>query len=570
MNEDENASKKLGLNHLFGRARPLRRQFSVRSIIISGSALFAVLFSSSPAAQNLDSSWYQLWVSGANPSADLSPVSIVLEVGEKTNRDIGPWPWPHKSFAHLIHFLSQADASAIYIDDSLAGSFAEEEASDLEKELMEAGKKVYLKSYPESGSSKEKVWIDPPARFLVQTRGPSHLETQKASNGMTRYWAPAIRGNDGKTRFHAAFKILADEFPKAAERVDKNIHMNQMLIPWSHTDLDRIQTYEFLDWIKKIQNQSNQQSMDSDDSLFGKVIWIGSASAQFETSPWLEPISRVRSAAMLFEQMRHGKIHAPLPIWMVSTVFILCVLSMFFFARYRGIHFWVGWFAALIFVLGLSWAGISFFKIYGSPILIFIFLAATAVGILIEDLLKAESEKKVFFHLATRDGLTGLYGIRHFRMIMNNLTSEAVARNENLALVLMDIDHFKKINDSFGHLAGDEMLKKVAEILIAFVRQKRAPGEIDFLARYGGEEFMILIRRADLEIAIDVAERIRRAVESETVKWEGKSIHVTSSFGVATLQKSENIPDLMVHRADKALYRAKKSGRNRVCSEKEI
>ena len=144
-------------------------------------------------------------------------------------------------------------------------------------------------------------------------------------------------------------------------------------------------------------------------------------------------------------------------------------------------------------------------------------------------------------------------------------------RKEQIAVILMDIDHFKKINDTHGHPAGDMVLKKTAERIQSAVRHKRTLKEIDFVARYGGEEFIILIRRNSLEnTATKIAERVRSLVQATDYDWNGTKISVTVSLGVATLNAGENIPDPMVHRADKALYLAKQSGRNRVCTEKEL
>ena len=135
-------------------------------------------------------------------------------------------------------------------------------------------------------------------------------------------------------------------------------------------------------------------------------------------------------------------------------------------------------------------------------------------------------------------------------------------------MILLDIDNFKKINDTHGHPTGDMVLKKTAAILLAFIRKRRAFREIDFAARYGGEEFIIMLRKAGLKEATEIAaERIRKKIEETKFEWEGKLIPVTVSLGVAELHSGENVPDPMVHRSDAALYKAKEAGKNRVCAE---
>jgi diguanylate cyclase (GGDEF)-like protein len=180
----------------------------------------------------------------------------------------------------------------------------------------------------------------------------------------------------------------------------------------------------------------------------------------------------------------------------------------------------------------------------------------------------AMRERSHLFHLATRDGLTELYVIRHFRLIMNQIVRETSARKQPLSVILLDIDDFKKINDTYGHPAGDMVLKKTASVILAFIRKRRPFREIDFAARYGGEEFIIMLRRAGLKEAAGIAaERIRKKIEEIKFEWEGKPIRVTVSLGVAVRHPGENVPDPMVHRADAALYKAKQAGKNRVCTE---
>jgi diguanylate cyclase (GGDEF)-like protein len=153
-------------------------------------------------------------------------------------------------------------------------------------------------------------------------------------------------------------------------------------------------------------------------------------------------------------------------------------------------------------------------------------------------------------------------------MILNQSVTDAKERKQPLAVILMDIDNFKKINDTYGHPAGDMVLKKAAQEISRCFRVKRASHQVDFAARYGGEEFIIMLRGAALQDAgFKVAERVRQTVEKAEFDWEGVKIPVTLSLGVAMLHEDENVPDLMVRRADEALYRAKKAGKNRVCLE---
>jgi diguanylate cyclase (GGDEF)-like protein len=176
-------------------------------------------------------------------------------------------------------------------------------------------------------------------------------------------------------------------------------------------------------------------------------------------------------------------------------------------------------------------------------------------------------ERTEFFELATHDGLTGLYLIRYFRQLLNGASSEAIENKQDLSLILMDIDNFKKCNDTYGHQMGDEVLKAVAKI-VGSCQKALSSEDKDaecVTARYGGEEMIVMVKRSDgTDTALKVGEWIRQQVENTSVTFEGKTILVTLSLGVSKLFAGETVPDTMIRRADEALYQSKKSGKNRV------
>ncbi|MEW6266502.1 MAG: GGDEF domain-containing protein [Thermodesulfobacteriota bacterium] len=167
---------------------------------------------------------------------------------------------------------------------------------------------------------------------------------------------------------------------------------------------------------------------------------------------------------------------------------------------------------------------------------------------------------------ATIDALTGLVNRSVFQETLGKMAEKAVKDNRNLCLVLADIDHFKKINDTHGHLVGDTVLKKSAEMIKNLIKGR------DLAARYGGEEFVLLLPDTSLEGGRRVAEEIRS--HFETKRWKqrdsGEPIGViTLSLGVAEFRPGEPL-ETLIKRADEALYCSKKEGRNRVTTEKEI
>jgi len=167
--------------------------------------------------------------------------------------------------------------------------------------------------------------------------------------------------------------------------------------------------------------------------------------------------------------------------------------------------------------------------------------------------------------LSLRDPLTGLANRRHFHAALEREVDRVARSGEAALLMMLDIDHFKRINDTHGHVAGDRVLQSVARTLAACVRP------MDTLARYGGEEFAIVLPACQAEFGRAVAERIRRAVAAMPIPVSPHTaVHVTLSIGGAfALQWIRSTTALWTSRADAQLYRAKSEGRNRVCIEEQ-
>lgn len=160
--------------------------------------------------------------------------------------------------------------------------------------------------------------------------------------------------------------------------------------------------------------------------------------------------------------------------------------------------------------------------------------------------------------LAITDELTGLYNRRHVQGVLEYQMSLADRGNHSFTLAFADLDHFKEVNDRSGHQAGDQVLKRFAQIA------RRSIRDIDYVARFGGEEFLLVLVQTGLSEAMKVAERIRSQMENEVFDFpEGGSIKVTVSLGVTQYEHGESV-EAMLARADQALYQAKKKGRNRL------
>ena len=167
-------------------------------------------------------------------------------------------------------------------------------------------------------------------------------------------------------------------------------------------------------------------------------------------------------------------------------------------------------------------------------------------------------------HDSRHDPLTTLANRRAFEERLAEETARYGRYPRPIALVMLDIDHFKKINDTYGHDAGDEVLEALGKILRAALR------ETDLPARLGGEEFVALLPETTLAAATDTAERLRARIEATQVSWHGESIAVSASFGVAAAPDCVATPTALLEAADAALYAAKDAGRNRVVTAESV
>ncbi len=166
----------------------------------------------------------------------------------------------------------------------------------------------------------------------------------------------------------------------------------------------------------------------------------------------------------------------------------------------------------------------------------------------------SERYREVWSNLARTDSLTGILNRPAFEEVLLREMTRAKRFNEPVSLILFDIDNFKKLNDRYGHLFGDKILKRITEIVRESIRS------VDIFARWGGEEFVILLPKTRIDETRTVAEKLRKKIHSVGL---GSKVGVTASFGITEMVNGDD-PFRLLLKADKALYKAKTGGKNRV------
>lgn len=213
---------------------------------------------------------------------------------------------------------------------------------------------------------------------------------------------------------------------------------------------------------------------------------------------------------------------------------------------------------SIVFILLINDIGIL------TGVLVFLWTGTVVIGIaayyLIQYLIIAHNLILKLKESATKDFLTGLNNTRSFDNYLNDSIKNSLDKGEQFSFLMLDIDFFKKINDTYGHSLGHSILKEFAKIVVSSCRT------FDVISRMGGEEFSVLLPECPLSKALEVAERIRRNVENHNFIIENhKIIHITVSIGVAVFPDTINNADKISEKADEGLYKAKQSGRNKVC-----
>ena len=525
------------------------------------------------------------------PPLSADPRIALIEIDPESVQAIGSWPWPWSYHGEMVNALGEWGAKAALFDFAFSEPPVPYEDAVLEEALKKnpyvylpvtlgpkTVKKIWVHSLPIAlePEGKKKIWSHSAPSLEQHARAVGHINLNPDTDGVVRRIPPSLT-YEGESHPHLAIQAAFDisenpETVKAANLLPLD-NQGNLLINWAGKWRDQFEHYSYADLIRSFQALGQGQRPVLDPAMLKDKICVIGLSAPGLADSIVTPLESVYPAlgiqANVLNSILTKRFVIPVSFRMNALILLAIGLgASLLFVIFRNVMSFVAGLA-----LGGIWLILAFFLFakqgiwltVAHPLLLILILFIFSA---LYDHFIARRERLRLFDLATRDGLTGLYVIRHFREILNQVVQEAQRKREPLSLILLDIDNFKAINDNYGHQVGDKILKETADVIFSCFRSRRPIQEADFVARYGGEEFIVMLRNTTLQDGSrKIAERIRRTVEEHPFHWHGNPIAVTVSLGVAALHAGELVPDAMVRRADEALYKAKREGKNRVSDE---
>lgn len=547
-------------------------------VLIAGIHL---LFISAPFIQRLELVFLDAFFRN-RPALAMNENIVFVEVAQDSIDKIGRWPWPRRYHAALVSILNQWQAHSV-VFDAFFSEPSREAMDDLAfsealAKIKNAYAGVVIEDAPmnrgkESSTEENKIWVHSIPEIEKHLRGVGHVNVAPDVDGITRHVNIEVKQNGEAHRYlgvEVAKDYLSDLLQGGASGSSAFNQKGTMLINWVDRWEKSFKHFSYWDVLQSYEaEQKGEKPVISPQDLKGKIVLIGVTAAGLtdikgvpvqSIFPGVGVIANVMNSILMNKFVREAD-------WRENAFAILII------AFGVGLWFWnsskiVTWGGA--FLVAGAWVLTAFlifcklgifFQVINPLILIFNFLVFS----IIVGFLRSQNEQSVLYQLATRDGLTGLFVIRHMRSLLEQARAWALKKNHPVSVMMTDIDFFKKINDGFGHDAGDCVLKDIARLIELELTEQNNAGRRIRVGRYGGEEFIVLIENCDAETAgKHYAEAVRRRVEAFQFRYQGKQIPVTLSLGVAELEPEDKSMDDAIKRADNGLYRAKHGGRNQV------
>jgi len=493
---------------------------------------------------------------------------VVITIDDDSFRALNKrWPWPRSIEAELIYKLKEYGAKVIGFDFAFVGeSMDTEEDLKLSQAIKDAGNTLIVSYFDPQGKQ-----VLPNRAFFLDRLGYGFINKPRDLDYLVRQ-----------------ARLVA--YTKEKKIIDFSFEIKALCRYWGLT-LDKV-SYNG----KRVSIRISPGTNINIPTTYGGFMPIVYAKQElnFKTVPFWQVLAAKTDPKIfkdkivlvgLTSEVFHDIHHTPLGL-LPGTFIIAHTLATIFRQEFiREIPAWINLLLLLLLVLGIALSTYRFSALKGlvvSLIVLYLFLATSAylllkqmfwmdyfspllaivvtyLGVSLHKYIRLLIENSVLKTQAITDSLTGLFLRRYMELKLNSEFEKATKINANLSVVMVDVDHFKRINDTYGHQAGDAVLKNTAAIINSLSRKSDIP------TRYGGEEFCIILPGTREEGASIYAERLRKTIEDSQIPYQDKIIKVTASFGIA------NFPNLSVKSAeellkcaDQALYQAKESGRNRL------
>jgi diguanylate cyclase (GGDEF)-like protein len=528
------------------------------------------------------------------PPSSVNDKIVLINIAQDSIEHIGRWPWDRSWHATLIMALNAFNVQAVFYDVVFSEPSNHRDDVALREAIMSSGN-VYLpyilnvegldSRYSITGDNIYGVSTSI-GSLKVAAKGTGFINMLPDVDGILRR-VPLIIEYENKRYLQAAFKLALDILDVREEDIivkrsryirlpvrrnanksyiDIPIDENyQMLINWPGRWKYSFRHFSFYDTVKSFSMiHNNEKPIIPVERLNNAICIVGMvASGLLDAKP--TPLELLYPAmginAIILDNILRSNFCAKASdafnatLIAIMVFLIVCLISSHYPVRNLLILL-----ALLACYIIVAIALFSLFGIWVNIIYSVVAILITYLGLTAYNEIRIVVEKKRFFNFAITDALTGLYRKSHFNILMKTALSDRRMHKDPgaLSVIMADIDYFKRVNDMYGHLFGDFVLKKVAKAI------KLSCRPLDVCVRYGGEEFIIMLPNTTGEEATAIAERIRKTVAKKVFKYMKKSCHITISLGVANLKQQDN-QQLLINRADTALYAAKANGRNRVC-----
>lgn len=522
------------------------------------------------------------------PAKQLEQNIIFIDMGEDSIKAIGSWPWPRSWHATLIKALSGYNPKSIIFDVLFSEPQDTSDDVALEEAIKLSGN-VYL---PLLFELKDQACADlykgggvlsvikPLPQFARYVKGEGHINAIPDIDGVIRRVPPLIAFKD-TSAYQLGLKAGFDALGVKDMNFDPDRHLfrcaspsgkrieiplddkNQFIINWKARWGREFRHFSYISVIKSYALLKKGEKAPIDLNEFkDKICIVGlTAAGLMDIKP--VPMENVYPAVGINAMVINGVINndfireVPRKYNIALIVFISILVTLYL----SNLRLVGGVILAAISIVCYAVFSVLLFDIFNIAVATFYPILAIVLSYSLASFyaqMLQSIERSRLFGQATRDGLTNLYNIRHFNILFEaEFRNVSMYKSRRLAVIMADIDNFKGMNDTYGHQAGDTILKEFAKIIQSKCRQT------DVVARYGGEEFIVMLSGAGEKEALDIAEKIREAVENKKFKTKDELYGTTISVGVAEFS-NEREKEGLVEKADKALYKAKREGKNRI------